>query len=226
VKTELEIAAVLHRDVPTPSENEVVDEFDIEELRGACEPTCVRHIFVRWLRVTGGMIVINDDTPRVVAQRKPEHVARAAERRVERPYKHLALGDDAATRVEEQGAETFLYPVRVLRRQASSDAVEVVESALRRRSESATAELHRHTKAHCIIAGDIRRTGFDAVQERRETVAEQGTCRVEVVFGRHTLACQERDELRVAKRMRAVPKEAYGGLFVVREAALRGRRTG
>jgi hypothetical protein len=39
----------------------VIDKFDIEELRRANEPTRVRDVFVRWLRVTGGVVVEHDD---------------------------------------------------------------------------------------------------------------------------------------------------------------------
>ncbi|MEO8383045.1 MAG: hypothetical protein ABI779_25535 [Acidobacteriota bacterium] len=58
-------------------EKEVIDELDIEKLGRAGESSCVRHIFVGWLRVFGGVVVEHDDAFRVLAQCKAEDVAGA-----------------------------------------------------------------------------------------------------------------------------------------------------
>jgi hypothetical protein len=217
-KTELEITAILHRDVAITAEDEVIDQLDIEELGRAGEPTCVSHVLVGWLRVTGRVVVEHDDAFRVLAERPAEDVTGAHEGGVQRADEDLALRDDAATCVEEQRAETFLHFSRVPRGEATSVRLKGVERAGRRRCESATTKLDRGGESPRIVVRDVCRTAQNAVDERRETVAEERARTVEVFVGRHTLAREECDELRVAERVHTMTLETHGRPLVVSEA--------
>lgn len=216
---ELEITAILHRDVLVTGDHEVVDKLDIEELGRAGEPTCVGHVLVGRFRVAGGVVVEHDDAFRVLAQRKAEDVAGADKRSVQRPDKYVAFRDNPATCVEEQRAETFLHFSRVPRSEATSGRLKRVERTRRRRCERATTKLDRGGEPHRIIVRDLRRTAQNAVDERCETVTEERARTVEVFVGRHTIAREECDKLRVAERVRTVTLEPHGRSFVVREAA-------
>ena len=226
VKTELEITAILHRDVPITRDNEVVDQLDIEELGRAGEPACVRDILIRWLRVAGGVVVEHDNAFGVLAQRKAEDVAGAHERSVQRADEHLALPDDAATCVEEQRAETFLHFSRVPRGEATSGRFKGVERAGRRWCERATTKLDCGGEPPRVVVWDVRCPGQNAMDERCETVTEERACSVEVFVGRHTPTREECDEFRVAERVRTMTMETHGRSFVVRQAAPHDTRRG
>jgi hypothetical protein len=167
VKTELEITAILHRNVTVTGEDEVVDQLDVQELRGACETPCVRHVFVGRLWVAGRVVVEHDDALRVLAQRKVENVAGAHERGVQRADEHLALRDDVATGVEEQRGEAFLHFPRVLRGEATSGRLQGVERAVRQRCEGTTTKLNRGGESQCVVVREVRCTALNAVDERR-----------------------------------------------------------
>ncbi len=207
-------------------EDEVIEKLDIEELGRASQSTCVGDVLVGWLRVAGGMVVEHDDAFRVLTQRKADDVAGADKRGVQRADEHLAHRDDPATCVEKHRAEAFLHLARVPRGEATSGRLKGVERAGRRRCERATTKLDRGGEPHRIVVRYVRRTAQNAVDKRRETIAEERACSVEVFVRRHTFAREECDELRVAERVRTVMTETLGRPFVVREAASRDTRRG
>jgi hypothetical protein len=104
---------LFHGDVPSVTQDKVVSDGDVEKLRRLADPSREVDVFLRWLRITGRMVVKEDDAERVKIECQTDDVSCTDGRVMQRSDENFTLLDDAISRIEKDDAEVFLHVERV-----------------------------------------------------------------------------------------------------------------